>query len=219
VMLDMMSVQANTGPVWEDKIPRAFWRGRDSRRERLHMVYLSRENKDLLNASITHFFFFRNEESDFGPTTEPISFFDFFQYKYQVNVDGTVAAYRLPFLLAGDSVVFKQESIFYEYFYKQLLPMEHYVPVKHDLSDLIDKIKWARHNDELVYNISRAGQEFVRENLMPKEIYCYHAVLFKKYAGRLKGKVRVREGMESVAQPQSSCSCKPVPRRERREEL
>ena len=42
------------------------------------------------------------------------------QYKYQISIDGTVAAYRLPYLLAGDSVVLKQESPYYEYFYKEV---------------------------------------------------------------------------------------------------
>lgn len=42
------------------------------------------------------------------------------QYKYQINLDGTVAAYRLPYLLAGDAVVLKQDSQYYEFFYKQV---------------------------------------------------------------------------------------------------
>jgi len=72
------------------------------------------------------------------------------QYKYQVSVDGTVAAYRLPYLLAGDSVVLKQNSPYYEFFYKQLRPYEHYIPVKADLSDLLDRIQWAKDHDSEV---------------------------------------------------------------------
>ena len=41
-------------------------------------------------------------------------------------MDGTVAAYRLPYLLAADSVVLKQESKYYEHFYKDVsLPSFH----------------------------------------------------------------------------------------------
>lgn len=72
------------------------------------------------------------------------------QYKYQINMDGTVAAYRLPYLLAGDSVVLKQDSIYYEHFYNELRPWEHYVPVRADLGDLLEKIQWARQHDEHV---------------------------------------------------------------------
>lgn len=66
-------------------------------------------------------------------------------------MDGTVAAYRLPYLLAGNSVVFKHDSIYYEHFYKQLQPWVHYIPFKADLSDLLEKIQWAKDHDEEVH--------------------------------------------------------------------
>jgi len=61
-----------------------------------------------------------------------------------------VAAYRLPYLLAGDSVILKQDSHYYEFFYKQLRPYVHYIPVKADLSDLLDRIQWAKQHDAQV---------------------------------------------------------------------
>lgn len=73
-----------------------------------------------------------------------------FQYKYQINIDGTVAAYRLPYLLAGNSVVLKQDSIYYEHFYNELQPWKHYIPFKSDLSDLLEKLQWAKEHDEEV---------------------------------------------------------------------
>ena len=72
------------------------------------------------------------------------------QYKYQITIDGTVAAYRLPYLLAGNSVVLKQDSYYYEHFYKELKPYEHYVPFKRDLSNLLEQIQWSKDNDEKV---------------------------------------------------------------------
>lgn len=39
-----------------------------------------------------------------------------------------MAAYRLPFLLAGDSVILKSPSEYYEYFYSYLKPGIHYIP-------------------------------------------------------------------------------------------
>jgi len=67
-----------------------------------------------------------------------------------VTLDGTVAAYRFPYLLAGDSVVLKQDSTYYEHFYKELQPDVHYVPFKRDLSDLMEKLQWAKDNDDKV---------------------------------------------------------------------
>lgn len=111
--------------------------------------------------------------------THPINVICLLQYKYQLNIDGTVAAYRFPYLLAGDSLVFKQDSYYYEFFYKELKPWTHYVPVQSDLSDLVKRIVWAKENDDVAQSIARNGQKFARENLMPQDVFCYHAVLFE----------------------------------------
>ncbi|KAK5861364.1 hypothetical protein PBY51_022769 [Eleginops maclovinus] len=210
VSLDMLSVQANTGPPWPEKNATAFWRGRDSRQERLELVKLSRAHPDAINAAFTNFFFFKHDESLYGPLVKHVSFFDFFKYKYQINIDGTVAAYRLPYLLAGDSVVLKQDSGYYEHFYNRLHPWEHYIPVRADLGDLLEKIQWAREHDEEAKKIALAGQQFARNNLMGNSIFCYYYKLYKGYAKRQVTEPKVREGMELVEQPSDDlfpCSC------------
>lgn len=59
-------------------------------------------------------------------------------------MDGTVAAYRFPYLMLGNSLVLKQISPYYEHFYTHLKPGTHYIHVKRSLSDLIQKIEWAK---------------------------------------------------------------------------
>ncbi|KAI1885473.1 hypothetical protein AGOR_G00220560 [Albula goreensis] len=210
VSLDMMSVQANTGPPWEQKNETAFWRGRDSRKERLELVKLSRAQPHLLDAAFTNFFFFKHDEALYGPLVKHVSFFDFFKFKYQVNVDGTVAAYRLPYLLAADSVVLKQDSPYYEHFYSNLQPWHHYIPFRSDLSDLLDKIRWAREHDQEARKIAMAGQQYARANLMGDNIFCYYFRLFQEYARLQVTEAKVREGMEQVGQPKDDlfpCNC------------
>ena len=79
VSLDMMSVQASTGPKWKDKVPKALWRGRDSRQERLDLVVMGRKKPDLYDVGLTNFFFFEHDESLYGPKVQRIPFFDFFK--------------------------------------------------------------------------------------------------------------------------------------------
>lgn len=81
VSLDMMSVQANTGPPWPEKNATAFWRGRDSRQERLELVKLSRAHPNMIDAAFTNFFFFKHDESLYGPLVKHVSFFDFFKVR------------------------------------------------------------------------------------------------------------------------------------------
>ncbi|PSN36213.1 KDEL motif-containing protein 1 [Blattella germanica] len=222
VMLDMLSVQGNIEKKWEEKIEKAFWRGRDSRRERLDLIDIAREHPDLFNASLTNFFFFRDEEKLYGPKEKHISFFKFFNYKYQVNIDGTVAAYRFPYLLVGDSLVLKQDSKYYEHFYKHLKPWQHYIPFKSDLSNLVERIEWAKNNDAKAKEISKNGRKFAQENLMPQDIFCYHAVLFNEWSKRLIENVEIHNEMEHVPQPKTEkpyrdCNCHRIIQEEEKE--
>uniref|UniRef100_A0A6J0UDJ2 Protein O-glucosyltransferase 3 n=1 Tax=Pogona vitticeps TaxID=103695 RepID=A0A6J0UDJ2_9SAUR len=206
---DPLSIQGNTGPVWKNKTEQAFFRGRDSCEERLQLVQLSKENPELLDAGITSYFFFGEKEKELGKVPL-MGFFDFFKYKYQVSIDGTVAAYRFPYLLLGDSLVIKQDSPYYEHFYMDLLPWHHYVPVKRNLEDLLEKIKWAKENDDFVRKIAKDGQAAARELLQPHRFYCYYFKVFQKYAKRQTSKPEIRDGMEFVPQPDdrtSICDC------------
>ncbi|XP_045873333.1 protein O-glucosyltransferase 3 isoform X2 [Meles meles] len=170
---DLLSIQGNTGPSWINKTEKAFFRGRDSREERLQLVQLSKENPHLLDAGITGYFFFQEKEKELGKA-KLTGFFDFFKYKYQVNVDGTVAAYRYPYLMLGDSLVLKQDSTYYEHFYMALTPWKHYVPIKRNLSDLLEKVKWAKENDGEAKKIAKEGQLAARELLQPHRLFCYY---------------------------------------------
>nr|XP_039254502.1 protein O-glucosyltransferase 2-like [Styela clava] len=207
VSLDIFSVQANTGPNWEKKSNKGFFRGRDSRQERLDLAAMSLANPDLLDVAITNYFFFKQDEEKYGKKVKHVSFFEFFKHKYQLNVDGTVAAYRLPYLLVGDGLVFKQESEYYEHFYKDLKPWVHFVPLKRDLSDVIEKIKWAREHDDEARKIQQAATKLAREILTPDRILCYYVVAFNEYAKRQTRPVKVLKKMEMVKQPDKKCSC------------
>ncbi|XP_046385812.1 protein O-glucosyltransferase 2-like [Ischnura elegans] len=212
VTLDMLSIQGNVELPWEERIEKGFWRGRDSRMERLNLVAMSRKRPDLLNASLTNFFFFRDQEEVYGPKEPHVSFFKFFDYKYQVTLDGTVAAYRLPYLLAGGSLVLKQDSDYYEHFYPHLKPGVHYLPVKSDLSDLITQIEWAKNHDLEAKRIGEAGRVFADKNLTPQSILCYHATLYKEWSKRLVSPVKVLKGRDQVTQKEQvskliKCDC------------
>nr|XP_033331176.1 protein O-glucosyltransferase 2-like [Megalopta genalis] len=207
VMLDVLSVQGNIDTPWKKKKEKLFWRGRDSRQERLDLIDISRKHPDLFNASITNFFFFKDQIDKYGPGQKHISLFNFFEYKYQLNIDGSVAAYRFPYLLAGDSLVLKQKSKYYEFFYNDLIPGKHYVPVESDLSNLVKKITWAKEHDKDALEIAKTARQFARDNLLPRDVLCYHVVLFNEWNKRLKSEVKILNNMEEVLQPKHSCKC------------
>lgn len=132
------------------------------------------------------------------------------QYKYQVNIDGTVAAYRFPYLMLGNSLVLKQDSQYYEHFYSHLKAGTHYIPVKRNLSDLLEKIRWAKENDAEAQEITRAGQAAARELLQPSRLYCYYYKVLHMYSERQTGQPTQHADMELVPQLDdhtAACKC------------
>jgi hypothetical protein len=208
ISLDILSVFGKQSIKFNDKKDVLFWRGRDSNEVRLKLVKMAKNYTDLINASLTNFFFFRDQIEEYGPQSPYISFFDFFQYKYQMNIDGTVAAYRLPYLLAGSSLVFKQDSKYYEFFYNLLKPNVHYIHVDKELNNLIEIINYLSENNQQIEQIIHNSRSFVLENLLPEHIYCYHFNFFNKYAKLLKNKVQLRPEMVKVSKDDNKCNCK-----------
>lgn len=81
VSLTTLSTQKTRGDPWEERIPKAFFRGRDSNRERLDLVRLHRNDTELFDVGITNWFFFPHEEEVYGPKLKHVSFHDFFKVR------------------------------------------------------------------------------------------------------------------------------------------
>jgi hypothetical protein len=59
------------------------------------------------------------------------------------------------------------------WFHKKLVAYEHYVPIKEDLSDLWDQIRWCRANDRTCEQISRQAKTFYETYLTKKGVLDY----------------------------------------------
>jgi hypothetical protein len=104
-------------------------------------------------------------------------------YKYQALLDGVTCTYPgSQWRLLSGCLTFKQESDAIMWFYPELIPWVHYIPLKNDLHDVVGKIYWARKNDAKAYEIAMNARTFALTHLMPEHIllYCYKALL--KYA-------------------------------------
>jgi hypothetical protein len=95
------------------------------------------------------------------------------EYKYIVNVDGHVSAFRLSLELNTGSCILLVKSKYEMWFHNMLEPNIHYIPVKEDLSDLIDTIKWCRANDEKCSTIASNARIFYQKYLQKDGILDY----------------------------------------------
>lgn len=217
VSVDILGVLGQQRTAFETKTPKVFFRGRDSNRIRLLLILYSKRTPELVDAAITNFFFFR-EPADlerYGPTVQHTSIYDFFDYKYLISIDGTVAAYRVPNLLAGSSLLLKQKSKYYEHFYHLLEPGKHLLELREDLTDFYDIIQRLLNSsatdhipESTQMGIVREANQIILDHVLPTNIYCYYFNLITQYSKLLPHEnIQREEGDEHVLNSNQHCDC------------
>ena len=88
------------------------------------------------------------------------------QYKFLISLEGNDVATGLKWMLASNSVVFMPQSNMESWIVEsQLKPWVHYVPIKYDGSDLIEKIKHAIDNPHQMISIINNANHYMNKFL------------------------------------------------------
>lgn len=199
--------ESNANIKWEDKKPIAFFRGTSTgcgndiySNQRMKLAYLDskwNENSStqILDAKIIKWAYrLKKTEKDtmFNRINEkklnemgvtlgnkvPID--ELFKYKYIINVDGNVAAYRLGFLLSLNAVVFIVDGKYKLWFQDKLVENKHYIRIKSDLSDLKEKIYWCKKHDDECKQIALNALKFYNETFTENNMYDYMIEMINK---------------------------------------
>lgn len=180
---------------WESKENLAFWRGaptggwglsaRENMMEypRMKLVQEAKLFPHLIDAKLSGFFPGQDQSILLPFLGNSLSVTEHLRYKYQILVDGHVSAFsRAYWELFSNCVIFKQESPWSQWFYRELRPYIHYIPYEADATDLIEKLVWAIRNDEICHQISKNANDFANNNLKHSDVMLYVYLLLKEYA-------------------------------------
>ncbi|XP_054655679.1 protein O-glucosyltransferase 1 isoform X2 [Dunckerocampus dactyliophorus] len=182
LMRDDLAKSAAQWP-WKNKESKGFFRGSRTSSERDPLVVLSREMPDLVDAEYTKNQAWKSDKDTLGraPAKE-IPLVDHCKYKYLFNFRGVAASFRFKHLFLCGSLVFHVGDQWQEFFYPQLQPWVHYVPVKQDLSDVRELLEFVQENDAIAEEIAIRGMEFILENLQMQDISCYWERLLTEFS-------------------------------------
>jgi hypothetical protein len=113
-------------------------------------------------------------------------------YKYILNIDGHVSAFRLSSELNMNSVVLIVKSENKMWYSDLLKEYVHYVPVKAGLEDLVVQIKWCINNDDKCKKIAAEAMKFHKKYLTKTGIFDYYSkqlfnIYYNKNFGNLLG--------------------------------
>jgi hypothetical protein len=113
---------------------------------------------------------------------------DFQRYVGVLDVDGNAWSSRFAGLLCMDSVVLKVEPLSVDYFWFELEPWKHYVPIKADLTDLIEQAEWvlANVNQGEVRQIVQRANDWCARRLTRKVVAEDVLTILNSYAEKLE---------------------------------
>ncbi|KAJ7023458.1 glycosyl transferase family 90-domain-containing protein [Mycena alexandri] len=184
---------------WDDKKPQLYWRGQSNgghiihnnhhKFSRFRLVKIAQNRSDIIDAKMTGFWEWHCtfdcerdpiiEEYKIGSEGSPRE--EVYNYKYLLDVDGNTFSGRYLGLLRSGSLVFKATA-FDEYFNDWLRPYEHYIPVKIDMSDLVEKVEWAIAHNAEARQIQETGMQFAQRVLTDSQNDCYFSRVLLEWA-------------------------------------
>ncbi len=85
-------------------------------------------------------------------------------YRFLIDIDGVANAWGFFEKLLLGACVLKVSSPFEQWFYEEIAEWQHFVPVQHDLSDLIEKIEWCWQHEDEAREIAERGQRFALQH-------------------------------------------------------
>lgn len=171
---------------WPQKKPYIFWRGSPTGDEfskdpfatprLMFMKIISNGSYEYVNAGFTGYFSGGKHQKKLYPylkklfhLAEPVNPSSSLAYKYLLDIDGHSCSYsRMAWILTSNSLLFKVESNKVQWYYSQLLPYTHYVPIKQDFSDLSTQYEWAEANQDKVQVIIKNAR-YLADKLFNQE--------------------------------------------------
>jgi protein glucosyltransferase len=132
-----------------------FFRGSRTSAERDPLVLLSRKEPKLVDAQYTKNQAWRSDADTLGAKpADEIKLEDHCKYKYLFNFRGVAASFRFRHLFLCNSLVFHVGNDWLEFFYDELKPWIHYIPVQQDLTDARQLLEFAIENDDIARQIA-----------------------------------------------------------------
>jgi hypothetical protein len=86
------------------------------------------------------------------------------KYKYLIDIGGNGYSGRLKYLMFSKRPILIVDRRYVEYFFEELIPFEHFIPVKQDLSNLIEMANWLHEHQTEAEKIAINMYNFALNN-------------------------------------------------------
>lgn len=156
-------------PAWPNKLDKAVWRGTlNHGRHRWKLAKLNVRYPSLLDAGITGVqrdLITRTNLTEVGGLATKMRMTRYSHYKAILDVDGNSWSGRFGHLMCMDAVVIKVAPRDVDYFWSDLEPYQHYVPVNETMDNLLDQVRWVISQPNRSQEIIERANAWCREKL------------------------------------------------------
>ena len=192
---------------WEDRSPLAWWRGTMSLPDfvpvssmlqlpRIQLLKVATQHPELFDVALTGLDEAINNPAvvqnalkeagvnleDVGPHRRQRLVTEAPMRKILLNVNAVVQSWRLHDLLLTGSALVLQHHSATEWLMRRLTPWEHYVPLREDSSNLLEAVRWLRHNDSAARSLADAAYRVGKAYARDSEVYCFFAHVMRAFA-------------------------------------
>ncbi|KAF5835937.1 glycosyl transferase family 90-domain-containing protein [Dunaliella salina] len=121
-------------------------------------------------------------EEEFHGLLPHVPMREYSRYKYIIVPDGNTAPTSRMATFFSNSAVIKQVTPVKEFFYSNLQPYVHYIPLSYKMTDIASVLDWARANDGLAAAIARNARSWALMYLNNECVANYMKDVFDSYA-------------------------------------
>lgn len=185
---------------WAQRKPILGWRGSliGNMRARLVRFALGRDDMDIKIAGGFMCGKYVQDAAAFGATDADcegekkvtstfVELTDQEKWKFVIDVDGGASTWRMKSLLLGGWCIFKIDSPEQQFWYEQLVPFVHYIPIDAERLeiDLPAKLKWAIEHDDEVMAMAVNARAFAAQHLTLDTLHWQQYASLALYAAKL----------------------------------
>ncbi|RZC62115.1 hypothetical protein C5167_023913 [Papaver somniferum] len=196
--------EGNRKTKWIDREPYAYWKGNPK---------VAPTRKDLIKCNVS-------EEQDWNARLYPMDWdaedrggfhqsnlADQCIHRYKIYIEGVGWSVSEKYILACNSLTLLVKPLYYDFFTRSLVAMQHYWPIKEN--DKCRSIKfavdWGNTHKKIVRQIGTAASNFIQEDLKMDYVYDYMLHLLTAYAKLMKYKPIVPPGAVEICFESMAC--------------
>ncbi|MCL7042819.1 hypothetical protein MKW94_002950 [Papaver nudicaule] len=196
--------EGNRNTKWIDRNKYAYWKGNPSvAPNRREFIKCNVSGKNDWNARL----YAQDWRSETRKGYQNSNLATQCTHRYKIYIEGQAWSVSEKYILACDSPTLLIKPIYYDFFTRGLVPMQHYWPIKANASCRSIKfaVDWGNDHIEKVQAIGRAASNLMHEGLKMDNVYDYMFHLLNEYAKLLRYKPTIPPKAVNICSETLAC--------------